>query len=161
MGLRDRITSTLGLGPKTHLQPGLPAPELGVADAAGRRWTLADLKGRPAVIYFYPKDDTPGCTRQACGLRDRWGALSARATVLGVSTDAAASHVAFAQKFALPFPLLADVGGAMAGRWGVKGGATARRVTFLVDADGRIARVWDPAAVEGHAETVLAALDGR
>lgn len=158
MGLRDRIKGALGLGARTHLKPGDAAPELGVADSSGRIWTLADLRGKPAVVYFYPKDDTPGCTREACDFRDRWGELSARATLLGVSTDEAHSHTAFARKFNLPFPLLADTTGAMTERWGAKGRLGARRVTVLVGADGRVLSVWDPVEVQGHADAVLAAI---
>ncbi|MFZ5479874.1 MAG: peroxiredoxin [Myxococcota bacterium] len=158
MGIRDRLKSALGLGPKTHLAPGDAAPAIDVPDASGKRWTLADLRGKPAVIYFYPKDDTPGCTKEACSLRDAYAGLGG-ATVLGVSTDDARSHQAFAQKFNLPFPLLADVGGEMARRWGALGGSNARRVTFVLDADGRVTHVFDPVLdVFGHAGDVRRAL---
>lgn len=159
MGLRDRIKGALGLGPHTHLKPGDAAPEVGVADATGKRWSLADLRGQPAILFFYPADDTPGCTREACAFRDRYAGLTGRATLLGVSTDAASSHAAFAQKFNLPFPLLADVGGAMSARWGARGSSNARRVTFLLDGEGRVQEVWDPVSVDGHADAVLAALE--
>ena len=156
IGLRSRVKRALGLGGRTSLHPGDVAPDLDVADATGKRWTLAELRGQRAVVYFYPKDDTPGCTREACDLRDRHPALGA--VVLGVSTDEAASHRAFAQKFNLPFPLLADVGGAMARRWGVLDGANARRATFVLDREGRIAAVWDPVKVDGHGAEVAAAV---
>lgn len=160
MGIRDRLKSALGLGPHTHLEPGAPAPELGVRDGQGRAWTLTELRGAPFVVYFYPKDDTPGCTREACDFRDGYGRLTALgARLFGVSADDARAHGAFAQKFNLPFPLLIDGDGAMARRWGAAGGSVPRRVTFLVDGDGRVARVWDPVKVEGHAAEVLGALD--
>jgi peroxiredoxin Q/BCP len=159
MGIRDRLMNAVGLGPKSHLKPGDAAPDIDVTDASGKRWTLADLRGKPAVIYFYPKDDTPGCTKEACSFRDHYDRIPA--TLLGVSTDRADSHKAFAQKFNLPFPLLADTDGAMSRRWGALGGANARRVTFVIDGEGRITKVFDPVInVFGHTEDVLAALGG-
>ena len=157
MGIRDRIKGALGLGGHTHLQEGGTAPELGVADGAGRMWRIADLRGKPAVVYFYPKDDTPGCTKEACSFRDHQAQLG-DATVLGVSTDGAESHRAFTQKFNLNFPLLADTAGALCGRWGTKSAFGARRVTFVIDREGRIARIFDPVRVDGHTEEVLAVL---
>ncbi len=158
MGLRDRLKDALGLGGKTHLHETGAAPELGVADATGKMWKINDLRGRVAVVYFYPKDDTPGCTKEACAFRDQAANLG-EAVVLGVSSDAAASHQAFAQKFNLGFPLLADTTGEVAKRWGVRGaGGVPRRVTFVIDREGRIARIFEPVKVEGHAEEVLAAV---
>ncbi len=161
MGLRERIKGALGLGAKTHLQEGGAAPEIGVADASGKSWTINDLRGRPAVIYFYPGDDTPGCTKQACSFRDHALEL-ADVALFGVSTDVGSSHRAFAQKFNLAFPLLADPGGEMAKRWGVVGiaGFVARRVTFVIDREGRIARIFEPVKVDGHTAEVLAVLAG-
>lgn len=159
MGLRDRIKGALGLGAHTPLTEGQPAPEIGLADSDGTSWTLAGLAGRKVVIFFYPADDTPGCTKEACGFRTALQAAQPPdAVVLGVSTQGAASHKAFIQKYNLNFPLLVDAGGAMAERWGVKGGANARRVTFLLDGTGTIRRVWDPVSVDGHVDAVLAEL---
>ena len=153
MGLRDRLRDVLDR--PTALKPGDFAPEVGIADATGKHWTLADLRGKPAVIYFYPKDDTPGCTKEACAFRD----IALPAQVLGVSMDHPDSHRAFAQKFNLPFPLLADVDGEMSRRWGVIGWrGVPRRVTFVVGADRRISHVFDPVKVEGHAEEIRKAL---
>ena len=157
MGIRDRIKGALGLGAKTHLVEGAAAPEIGVADATGKVWKINDLRGSPAVVYFYPKDDTPGCTKQACSFRDNAARLG-DVPVFGVSADAAASHKAFAQKFNLSFPLLADTSGEMAKRWGTGAGGPPRRVTFVIDREGRIARVFDPVRVEGHTDEVLAVL---
>ncbi len=155
-GIRSQLKRALGLGGRTHLAVGATAPAIDVADASGKTWSLSELRGQNAVIYFYPKDDTPGCTRQACDLRDHSATIGA--VVLGVSTDKAASHHAFAQKFNLRFPLLVDVGGAMATRWGVLDGGTARRATFVIDREGRIAHVIDPVKVDGHLAEVRAAV---
>ena len=106
--LRSRFKSLLGLGGKTHLSPGDAAPEIDAPDQDGKRWSLAELRGKKAVIYFYPADDTPGCTREACDFRDQLSSLEA--TVLGVSGDDASSHTAFSSKFNLSFPLIVDVG---------------------------------------------------
>lgn len=158
MGLRDRLKDALGLGGKTHLLEGGAAPELGVADATGKMWKINDLRGRSAVVYFYPKDDTPGCTKEACSFRDHAADLGG-AVVLGVSCDAADSHRAFAQKFNLNFPLLADTTGELSKRWGVRGAmGVPRRVTFVLDREGRIARVFEGVKVDGHTAEVLAAL---
>jgi peroxiredoxin Q/BCP len=159
LGLRDRIKAAIGLVPATHLAEGATAPEIGIADGAGRQWRTMELRGRPAVIYFYPKDDTPGCTKEACSFRDRRAELGDVA-LFGVSTDAPDSHKAFSQKFNLPFPLLADVDGAMTRRWGAGQGlrSGARRITFVLDREGRIARIFDPVRVEGHTDEVIAAV---
>ncbi|MES2638447.1 MAG: peroxiredoxin [Myxococcota bacterium] len=158
MGLRDRLKDALGLGGKTHLQEGGAAPELGVADATGKVWHINDLRGRTAVVYFYPKDDTPGCTKEACSFRDH-ALQMGESVVLGVSGDAPESHRAFAQKFNLGFPLLADTTGELTKRWGVRGAmGVPRRVTFVLDREGRIARIFEPVKVDGHTAEVLAAL---
>ncbi len=164
MGMRDRVRQFLQpvFQPGSAVAEGEAAPELGLADQDGRRWTLADLAGKPAVIYFYPKDDTPGCTKEACAFRDQYAGIRDRAALVGVSRDHADSHKAFAQKFNLPFPLLADVDGGVTRAWGVEGGLLMgrlpRRVTFVVDGRGRIARVFDPVKVEGHEREVLEAV---
>ncbi len=155
-GLRSRLKRALGLGGRTHLQVGEVAPDIEVADETGKVWSLAELRGQKAVIFFYPADDTPGCTRESCDFRDHAAELGG--VVLGVSTDAAASHVAFSQKFNLRFPLLADVGGEMSRRWGVLDGSTARRASFVIDREGRIALVVDPVKVDGHVAEVRAAM---
>ena len=140
------------------LQIGDPAPEFTLPDQDGNPVSLSQLKGKRVVIYFYPKDDTPGCTKEACSFRDHASELGG-AVVLGVSCDAADSHRAFAQKFNLNFPLLADTTGELSKRWGVRGAmGVPRRVTFVLDREGRIARVFEGVKVDGHTAEVLAAL---
>jgi peroxiredoxin Q/BCP len=130
--------------------------------------SLASLRGRPVVLYFYPKDDTSGCTTQACEFRDSWADVQARgAIVLGVSPDGVASHRKFRDKFALPFPLLADEDHAVAEAYGVWGEKSMYgrkyhgilRTTFVIDPAGRIAHVFEKVKPKGHAAQVLTALD--
>jgi peroxiredoxin Q/BCP len=144
------------------------APDVVLPDEAGTIHRLADQRGRWTILYFYPTDDTPGCTVEACGFRDRNEVIHERgADVWGVSPQGAASKRAFREKFALPFTLLADERHEVAeayGSWVEKQNygrtywGTARR-TFLIGPDGRIARVWPKVKPEGHVEEVLAALD--
>jgi len=155
--VKSKLKGALGLTKKTPLQPGQPAPELDAVDEAGKRWTLADAKGQPFVLYFYPKDDTPGCTKESCAFRDTLPRLGAT-RVFGASKDSGASHGAFKQKYNLNFPLLVDTSGALSRRWGVEDGGIARRVSFVVDGAGIIRAVWDPVNVAGHADEVSAAL---
>jgi peroxiredoxin Q/BCP len=144
------------------------APEVALPDEAGTIHRLAEQRGRWTVLYFYPKDDTPGCTVEACEFRDAIGGLGEReADVWGVSPQGAASKRAFSEKYGLPFPLLADEDHAVAeayGSWVEKQnyGKTywgVARTTFLIDPDGRIARTWPKVKPEGHAAEVAAALD--
>jgi thioredoxin-dependent peroxiredoxin len=149
------------------LAPGVKAPDFSLAADDGTTVTLKALKGRKVVLYFYPKDDTSGCTKEACGFRDRWSDVKqAGAIVLGVSPDAVTSHQKFKQKYQLPFPLLADPDHLVAeayGAWGEKSMYGKKykgilRTTFLIDGEGRIARVFEKVKPEGHAAEVLAAL---
>jgi thioredoxin-dependent peroxiredoxin len=144
------------------------APEIALPDETGTVHHLADQRGRWTILYFYPKDDTPGCTVEACEFRDSNATIHERgADVWGVSPQGAASKRAFREKFDLPFLLLADVDHAVAdayGSWVEKHnyGKTywgTARTTFLVDPEGRIARVWPKVKPEGHAADVLAVLD--
>jgi peroxiredoxin Q/BCP len=146
---------------------GQPAPDFTLTSDTGEHVTLADLRGRPVVLYFYPRDDTPGCTTQACGIRDAWGKFERRgAVVLGVSPDSAASHVKFRAKYDLPFTLLADTDHAVAeayGTWVEKSmyGKTymgVERSTFVIGADGNIIKVMRKVKPDRHADDVLAAL---
>jgi thioredoxin-dependent peroxiredoxin len=149
-------------------QPGDPAPDFALPDETGTVHRLAEQRGTWTVVYFYPKDDTPGCTTEACEFRDANAAIVARgATVWGVSPQGAESHRAFREKYGLPFTLLVDEDHRVAEAYGVwvlkqNYGKTywgVGRTTFLVGPDGRIARVWNKVRPEGHAAEVLAALD--
>ena len=149
------------------LEPGQKAPAFTLTSDAGKKVRLADLAGSPLVIYFYPKDDTPGCTREACAFRDRQKELAKLgAKVLGVSPDDQASHAKFRDKFKLNFPLLADPDHAMAEKYGAwreknmygKKSMGIQRSTYLIDKAGKVARVWKRVNVDGHDEQVLAAL---
>lgn len=148
------------------LAVGQPAPTFAYQTADGARHSTADLAGRPFVVYFYPKDDTPGCTTQACSFRDRYADFTAAGLpVIGVSTDSEKSHAKFRTKFDLPFGLAADTDQAIVtgfGVWGEKKfmGRTylgTHRVTFLIGADGCVAQVWPKVKPEDHAAEVLAA----
>ena len=151
------------------LKVGDKAPEFSLPSSAGEEISLAGLKGKKVVLYFYPKDDTPGCTKEACGFRDASDDITeAGAVVLGVSADGLASHDRFIRKFGLNFPLLADEEKTVAdayGAWGEKKvyGKTVIgmiRKTFLIDEAGNIQRVWPQVKPEGHAGEVLAAIRG-
>jgi thioredoxin-dependent peroxiredoxin len=142
------------------LAVGTPAPEFVATAHDGRRVALADLRGRYVALYFYPKDDTPGCTKEACGFRDASTSLQeAGVVVLGVSEQDNVSHAAFAEKYHLPFPLLPDERGEIAAAYHVPVTlGMARRITYLVDKDGRIARVWPSVTPTGHANEILASV---
>ena len=149
------------------VEEGNPAPDFSLTSDAGETISLASLRGKPVVLYFYPKDDTPGCTTQACGIRDAWGAFEqSGAVVLGVSPDSESSHVKFKQKYDLPFTLLADPDHATAEAYGVwveksmygKKYMGIERSTFVIDANGTVAKVMRKAKPDSHAADVLAAL---
>ncbi len=151
------------------LRPGDPAPAFALESTSGSKLSLSDLRGKKVVLYFYPKDDTPGCTREACAFRDDQAALKkAGAVVLGVSRDTLASHAKFRAKYALPFELLSDPDFAVAKAYGAHGKKVmygkpvtgSIRSTFLIDEHGKLARVWSPVKVDGHVAAVLAALTG-
>jgi thioredoxin-dependent peroxiredoxin len=136
------------------------APEFALPDQHGRTRSLAEFRGKWLALYFYPRDDTPGCTRQACAFRDDWQKLTALgAEVVGVSVDDAESHLEFAKEHRLPFPLLADAGGAVAARYGsIRNFGVfklARRNTFLIDPQGRIAKVYLSASASKNSQEVL------
>ena len=149
------------------VEAGQPAPDFTLTSDSGERVTLSELRGQPVVLYFYPKDDTPGCTTQAQGLRDSYGELEqAGAVVLGVSPDSEASHVKFREKYGLPFTLLADPDHAVAEQYGVWGEKTymgrtyvgVLRTTFVIDEDGTVKRVLRDVKPASHAHDVLAVL---
>jgi thioredoxin-dependent peroxiredoxin len=146
---------------------GEQAPDFTATTDTGESVSLSDFRGKPVVLYFYPKDDTPGCTAQACGIRDAFAAFEgAGAVVLGISPDSVAKHVKFKEKYDLPFTLLADTEHEIADRYGTWGekrymGRTywgVSRTTFLVAADGTVAKVMPDVKPEAHADDALAAL---
>ena len=152
------------------LKLGTKAPEFSLQSDTGDVIHLTDLKGKQVVLYFYPKDDTSGCTIEACEFRDSWAAVRrAGAVVLGVSPDGIASHQKFKRKHELPFTLLADEDHAVAEAYGVWGEKSMYgrkyhgilRTTFILDERGRVARVFNKVKPEGHAAEVLAALKDR
>jgi peroxiredoxin Q/BCP len=149
------------------VEEGQEAPDFELTSDSGERVRLSKLRGKPVVLYFYPRDDTPGCTAQACGIRDNYDDFEQRgALVLGVSPDQETSHVKFKQKYGLPFTLLADPEHEVAERYGVWGekkymGKTywgVERSTFVIDGNGRIAKVMRRVKPDTHVEQVLAAL---
>ncbi|HEY2543742.1 MAG TPA: thioredoxin-dependent thiol peroxidase [Gaiellaceae bacterium] len=146
---------------------GTPAPDFTLTSDSGDEVTLSELRGKPVVLYFYPKDDTPGCTTQACGIRDAWGEFErAGAVVLGVSPDSEKSHVKFRDKYNLPFTLLADTDHGVAERYGVWGEKKymgraymgVSRSTFVIGEDGTIKKVFEKVKPDTHADDVLAVL---
>jgi peroxiredoxin Q/BCP len=149
------------------VQEGKPAPEFELTSDSGETVKLSDLRGKPVVLYFYPKDDTPGCTTQACGIRDAWGEFErAGAVVLGVSPDDEQSHVKFKAKHDLPFTLLADTDHKTADEYGVWGEKTyagkkymgVTRSTFVIDEEGNVAKEMRDVKADTHADDVLAVL---
>jgi peroxiredoxin Q/BCP len=151
------------------IEAGEAAPDFTLPADDGGTVRLSDLRGKPVVLYFYPQDDTPGCTKEACAFRDRSADFEERgAVVLGVSPDDVASHGRFRDKFTLNFPLLADAGHQVAERYGAwreknlygKKSMGIQRSTFLIDREGKVRKVWKRVAVDGHDEEVLKALGG-
>lgn len=153
--------------PDLALKVGDPAPPFSVTSTDGTVVSLTELKGRDVILYFYPKDDTPGCTKEACAFRDIYRDFEKRgAVVLGVSPDDTKAHEKFTKKFQLPFPLLADTDKKIVNAYGVWGEKKfmgrkylgVYRVTFHIGPDGRIAHIWPEVKPEEHAAEVLAAL---
>lgn len=152
------------------IQEGKPAPDFTLTDAAGRHVSLKDFAGKDVILYFYPKDDTPGCTKEACGFRDSWKDLSkANVVVLGVSADSTASHQKFAAKYKLPFPLLSDPDRKVMKAYGAYGekvmyGKKTKgviRSTVWIGPDGKVKKHWAKVAnAEVHPAQVLQALGG-
>ncbi len=149
------------------IEVGKKAPAFTLTADDGKKVKLSDLKGSPVVLYFYPRDDTPGCTKEACAFRDRQAEMKQLgAKVLGVSPDTVESHVKFRDKFTLNFPLLADPDHAVAEKYGAwreknmygKKSMGIQRSTYLIDADGKVAKVWQRVQVDGHDDEVIEAL---
>src|SRR5215211_461138 len=155
----------------TELKEGDPAPDfrataVGGKYGAGEGVKLADFRGRSVVLYFYPKDDTPGCTAQACGLRDAWSDFDSKDEIFGLSVDSAASHEKFIRKYQLPFPLLADSERKIVQAYGVwveksmygKKYMGAERTTFVIGPEGRIAKIFRKVKPEEHVDLLKSAL---
>jgi peroxiredoxin Q/BCP len=149
------------------LKEGDPAPEFSAPASNGTTVSLADYRGKNVILYFYPKDDTPGCTKQACAFRDNFAVFKKKgAVILGVSVDPVKTHDKFVEKFKLPFTLVADVDKKIVSAYGVWGQKTfmgrsylgTHRVTFLIGPDGLIKKIWPQVKPDEHAAEVLAAL---
>ena len=149
---------------KLKLKEGDPAPDFTVPASSGGTISLSDFRGKSVILYFYPKDDTPGCTKEACAFRDEFAAFKQKgAVVLGVSVDGVKSHAKFVEKYKLPFTLLADEEKKVVRAYGVWGKKTfmgreylgTHRVTFLIGPDGIIKRIWPEVKPEQHAREVL------
>src|SRR6266540_1950214 len=160
-------TKPMAPAPELKLKPGDVAPAFTAPASGGREVSLADFKGRHVVLYFYPRDDTPGCTKEACAFRDEFAAFQAKgAVVLGVSIDPVKAHDKFVKKFKLPFTLLADEDRRIVEAycvWGQKSFLGRKymgtyRVTFLIGRDGRIQQIWPSVKPAEHAAEVLAAI---
>jgi thioredoxin-dependent peroxiredoxin len=150
------------------IEPGRKAPAFTLNDQHGKTHRLSDYTGRPVVLYFYPKDDTSGCTKEACSFRDNLPKFKpSKAVVLGVSILDEASKAKFAEKYGLTFPLLADADHEVADKYGVwqkrsmygRSFMGVARTTYLIDGDGKVARRWDKVKVDGHADEVLEAVN--
>ena len=150
------------------IDEGKKAPTFTVKDQDNATMKLSDFKGNPIVLYFYPRDDTPGCTKEACAFRDRYAELQKLGvTLLGVSADDAESHTKFRDKFDLPFPLLVDQGNKISEKYGAyreknmygKKSMGIQRSTYLIDSDGKVAKVWKRVRVDGHDQQVIDAIN--
>jgi len=153
-----------------ELKAGDPAPDFKLLDDKGQNVSLRELQGKPVVLYFYPKDNTPGCTTEACNFRDNMGRISSTgALIYGISPDSVSSHQKFINKFSLSFPLLSDEGAKVATAYGVwkeknmygRKYMGIERSTFLIDEQGNLAKIWPKVKPAGHAEEVIKFLEGR
>ncbi len=147
-----------------QVQMGDPAPDFELKDQSGQLHSIEDYRGKWVALYFYPKDDTPGCTTEACEFRDNIFAFkNLNCQILGVSLDDVESHKEFAEKYSLPFPLLADSSGTTADAYGVKskymGMSVAKRQTFLIDPNGNVAKHYEKVDPDSHSQQVLADLE--
>ncbi len=147
-----------------YLEPGKKAPAFTLKDQDGNTVRLKDLAGNPVVLYFYPRDNTPGCTKEACAFRDRYDEMKATgAQLFGISTDSAESHIKFRDEYELPFPLLVDADHAMSEKYGAwreknnygKKSMGMQRCTYVLDGDGKVVKVWKRVKVDGHDQQVI------
>ncbi|EMI57416.1 bacterioferritin comigratory protein [Rhodopirellula sallentina SM41] len=147
-----------------YLEPGKKAPAFTLKDQDGNTVRLKDLAGNPVVLYFYPRDNTPGCTKEACAFRDRYDEMkSLGAQLFGISTDSAESHVKFRDEYELPFPLLVDANHAMSEKYGAwreknmygKKSMGMQRCTYVLDDAGKVVKVWKRVRVDGHDQQVI------
>ncbi len=155
---------TLTMQTVTTPQAGTAAPNFTAQTTSGKTVHLADFRGKKLVLYFYPKDDTPGCTVEACGLRDEYQKIREQgAEVLGVSVDSTASHQKFTEKYHLPFPLLADIDKSVSKAYGVlnEKATSSRRVTFLIDEHGKILKTFQTVKPAEHPQEILDELKGK
>jgi len=147
--------------------PDFTAQVIGGSYQSGDSITLSQLRGRPVVLYFYPKDDTPGCTKQACALRDGWQRISSKAHIFGVSIDSIKRHASFIDKYSLPFPLIADEDQRIVEAYGVwveksmygKTYMGTERSTFVIDKEGKISAILEKVKPDEHLDSLLGALD--
>ena len=150
------------------IEPGEKAPTFTLSDDSGNKVRLSDLKGAPVVLYFYPRDDTPGCTKEACSFRDRYDEIKQLGVrLLGISPDSADSHLKFRKKYSLPFPLLVDEKRTVCEKYGVwreknmygKKSMGIQRSTYLIDSSGKVAKLWKSVKVDGHDQKVIEAIE--
>ena len=164
--MKNEAAATQQTTPTITLNPGDTAPNFNLADQNGTMVSLSALRGKTVVLYFYPKDDTPGCTKEACSFRDNIQQFGANAVILGVSADDTQSHQSFIQKYGLNFQLLSDVNKDVSNAFGVwveknmygKTYMGIERTTFIIDPNGQISEVFRQVKVDGHTEEVLEAV---
>jgi len=137
----------------------MEAPDFEAVDQEGKLHKLADYAGKYLLLYFYPKDDTPGCTVEACSIRDNYDELKKHLEVLGVSADSQASHKKFAQKYNLPFTLLADTDKKIISAYGADGVIMKKRISFLIGPDGKILKVYEKVVPADHVKQILQDID--
>lgn len=143
-------------GKSMPISVGDPAPEFSLSDENGKMHSLSQYRGQKIVVYFYPKDDTPGCTKEACGIRDEFSSfVDNQIVVFGVSYDNASSHRKFKKKFDLPFHLLSDEDKSVSKLYGADGMFFPSRKTYLIDEDGKLLKIYDKVNVLNHAEDIL------
>jgi peroxiredoxin Q/BCP len=143
-------------GKSMPISVGEPAPEFSLSDENGKMHSLSQYRGQKIVVYFYPKDDTPGCTKEACGIRDEFSSfVDNQIVVFGISYDNASSHRKFKKKFDIPFHLLSDENKSVSKLYGADGTFFPSRKTYLIDEDGKLLKIYDKVNVLNHAEDIL------